>query len=82
MDRTLSESEKIYTRVKQFLNAIPDDVRASLRVQLRTPKYHDSLRKSILRNQCMVSFEHDESGYGHHFWYGVKEFDEMVRQII
>jgi hypothetical protein len=79
--RKISESEKIYHRVKDFIKILPSDVLASIRIHLSNPKEIDFLIKKIRKEIGLTSIRHKD-GWSHCFWYGEKEFNELMRQLI
>ena len=80
MKRNILESEKIYRRVRDFVTIIPSEILAYLRVSLSTPKAIDSLRIQIKKGIGMTSIEYKDWRYS--FWYGEKEFYELMRQVL
>jgi len=78
--RNIQKAEKIYRRVRDFVSILPLDILASLRVYLSTPSCIDSLRKRIKKGIGISCIECNNWKYS--FWYGEKEFDELMRQVL
>lgn len=80
MKRFISDSEKVYERVKKFIDLLPTHIVASLRVEYCKPKVIDSLRSSIKREMGITVIERKEWSYT--FMYGELEFNEFMRQLL
>lgn len=80
MKRFISDSEKVYERVKRFIDLLPSEIVASLRVEFCKPKVIDSLRSSIKREVGIAVIERE--GWSYSFLYGELEFNEFMRQLL
>jgi hypothetical protein len=81
LKRFISDSEKVYERVKRFVNLLPTEIVASLRVEFCKPKVIDSLRSRIKREVGTTVIEHKD-GWSYSFMYGELEFNEFMRQLL
>lgn len=81
MKRFISDSEKVYERVKGYIDLLPDHIVASLRVEFSKPKVIDSLRSRIKSEMGTTIIEHKE-GWSYSFMYGELEFNEFIRQLL
>ena len=82
MKRKITESEDVYRRVREFINEIPSEVLASLRVEFSKPKVIDSILKQIRRGIGDTRIEHRTSGMSYSFGHGEMEFNEFLRQVL
>ena len=80
MNRTISEGETIYRKVRDFITSLPLDILAYLRIYLTNPENLDDLRKRIQKGIRTTLLETQD--YIYSFWYGEKELYELLRQII
>lgn len=80
MNRPVSELERIQSRVNKFVREVPQEVIASLRIDLMTTKYLDSLRKEIRKKTKIVNIEYQ--GWKYYFWDGEWELNELLRRIL
>ena len=82
MKRHMSEAEKIYNRVRSFIQDMPLDILASLRVMVSDPFFVDHLRKRIKAGIGTTAIEDKKETWYYSFWYGEKELYEFIRQLI
>lgn len=76
----MSIDSEIYTKVRNFLIRIPNNIRISLRHHLINPKRIDPLRNRIKKNIGVVCIV--KNGWQYCFLRGEKELNELLKQII
>lgn len=82
MGRTITEAEKIYTRVRSFVTSLSNIELSSLRRHITKPVTMDYLFKRIRKEIGCTAIENEELKIRYSFLYGEKEFTELLKQIL
>jgi hypothetical protein len=82
MNRTTTEAEKIYIRVRSFVISSSSQELSSLRRYITQPTVMDYLFKRIRKEIGCTAIENDELKVRYSFLYGEREFSELIRQIL
>jgi len=82
MNRTITEAEKIYNRVRDFVKSLSNEELASIRIHLSDPKVIDYLRAKIKKGIGQTAIENNKFDFRYSFMYEEKEFDELIKQLL
>jgi hypothetical protein len=81
MNRKITDFEKIYQRVRDFIKNLPSDILANFRVYFSKSKVIDFYFKRIRENTGAFTFEYKNEWF-YCFLYGENEFNEFLRQLL